>query len=42
MGYPNIDFFVREARECVSGDMVIVRYVLVRFPLAMLIDRGRV
>lgn len=25
MGYPNMDFFVREARECVSGDLVIVR-----------------
>ncbi|TDL22442.1 purine and uridine phosphorylase [Rickenella mellea] len=25
MGYPNMDFFVREARECISGDMVIIR-----------------
>ena len=26
MGNPNMDFFVREARECISGDMVVVRY----------------
>lgn len=26
MGYPNMDFFVREARECLTGDMVIIRY----------------
>lgn len=26
MGGPNMDFFVREARECLTGDMVIVRY----------------
>ena len=26
MGYPNMDFFVREVRECVDGEMVIVRY----------------
>ncbi|KAI5115984.1 hypothetical protein M0805_004641 [Coniferiporia weirii] len=25
MGYPNMDFFVREIRECVSGELVIVR-----------------
>ncbi|KAF5346408.1 hypothetical protein D9758_012763 [Tetrapyrgos nigripes] len=25
MGSPNMDFFVREARECLSGDMYIVR-----------------
>ncbi|KAH8111151.1 purine and uridine phosphorylase [Phellopilus nigrolimitatus] len=25
MGYPNMDFFVREVRECVSGDLIIVR-----------------
>ena len=25
MGHPNMDFFVREVRECVRGDMVIVR-----------------
>ncbi|KAL5501919.1 hypothetical protein ACEPAH_9180 [Sanghuangporus vaninii] len=25
MGYPNMDFFVREVRECVEGDLVIVR-----------------
>ncbi|KAF9457116.1 nucleoside phosphorylase domain-containing protein [Collybia nuda] len=25
MGSPNMDFFVREARECLSGDMLIVR-----------------
>ncbi|KAF5309778.1 hypothetical protein D9611_013607 [Ephemerocybe angulata] len=25
MGYPNMDFFVREVRECISGDMYIVR-----------------
>ncbi|KAJ1310663.1 hypothetical protein OPQ81_009192 [Rhizoctonia solani] len=26
MGGPNMDFFVREARECLTGDMIIVRY----------------
>lgn len=26
MGHPNMDFFVREVRECVAGDMVVVRY----------------
>ncbi|KZT00892.1 purine and uridine phosphorylase [Laetiporus sulphureus 93-53] len=25
MGYPNADFFVREVRECLTGDMVVVR-----------------
>ncbi|KAH6904605.1 uridine phosphorylase [Coprinopsis sp. MPI-PUGE-AT-0042] len=25
MGSPNMDFFVREVRECVSGDMAIIR-----------------
>ncbi|KAF8884146.1 nucleoside phosphorylase domain-containing protein [Infundibulicybe gibba] len=25
MGSPNMDFFVREARECLSGDMAIIR-----------------
>ncbi|TFK48018.1 purine and uridine phosphorylase [Heliocybe sulcata] len=25
MGYPNMDFFVREVRECLSGDMLVVR-----------------
>lgn len=25
MGYPNMDFFVREIRECVQGDLVIIR-----------------
>ncbi|KAI0933021.1 hypothetical protein AcW1_000038 [Taiwanofungus camphoratus] len=25
MGHPNADFFVREVRECLSGDMVVVR-----------------
>jgi uridine phosphorylase len=27
MGHPNVDFFVREVRECLSGDMLIVRSV---------------
>ena len=27
MGSPNADFFVREVRECLSGDMVVVRSV---------------
>jgi uridine phosphorylase len=26
MGSPNMDFFVREVRECVSGDMAIIRF----------------
>ncbi|KAJ6480275.1 nucleoside phosphorylase domain-containing protein [Mycena sanguinolenta] len=25
MGHPNVDFFVREVRECLSGDMLIIR-----------------
>lgn len=25
MGNPNMDFFIREVRECLSGDMVVVR-----------------
>ncbi|PIL30009.1 hypothetical protein GSI_07920 [Ganoderma sinense ZZ0214-1] len=25
MGYPNADFFVREVRECLTGDMLVVR-----------------
>ncbi|KAF7325006.1 Uridine phosphorylase [Mycena kentingensis (nom. inval.)] len=25
MGHPNVDFFVREVRECIGGDMYIVR-----------------
>lgn len=25
MGFPNTDFFVREVRECLSGDMLVVR-----------------
>jgi uridine phosphorylase len=25
MGYPNMDFFVREVRECLLGDMAVVR-----------------
>ncbi|KAJ7158120.1 nucleoside phosphorylase domain-containing protein [Mycena filopes] len=25
MGHPNVDFFVREVRECLSGDMLVIR-----------------
>lgn len=25
MGFPNTDFFVREVRECLTGDMIVVR-----------------
>jgi uridine phosphorylase len=25
MGYPNVDFFIREVRESVSGDMIVIR-----------------
>jgi uridine phosphorylase len=25
MGGPNVDFFIREVRECVRGDMLIIR-----------------
>lgn len=32
MGYPNADFFVREVRECLNGDMVVVRSGPSRFP----------
>lgn len=28
MGFPNTDFFVREVRECLSGDMLVVRLVI--------------
>ncbi|KAH9911571.1 purine and uridine phosphorylase [Epithele typhae] len=35
MGHPNADFFVREVRECLSGDMVVIRRVRIRvFPPA--------
>ena len=27
MGSPNMDFFVREVRECLVGDMVVIRFV---------------
>ena len=27
MGFPNTDFFVREVRECLNGDMLVVRSV---------------
>ncbi|KAK2462652.1 hypothetical protein APHAL10511_005385 [Amanita phalloides] len=26
MGAPNMDFFVREARECIFGDMIVIRF----------------
>jgi uridine phosphorylase len=26
MGSPNMDFFVREVRECLAGDMAVIRY----------------
>jgi uridine phosphorylase len=26
MGSPNMDFFVRETRECLEGDMVVIRF----------------
>lgn len=28
MGFPNTDFFVREVRECLTGDMIVVRSVV--------------
>jgi len=28
MGFPNTDFFVREVRESLSGDMLVVRWVI--------------
>lgn len=31
MGFPNMDFFVREMRETISGDMIVIR--LIRIPL---------
>ena len=27
MGSPNVDFFIREVRECLSGDMIVIRWV---------------
>ena len=32
MGFPNTDFFVREVRECLSGDMLVVRSVISSAP----------
>ncbi len=29
MGAPNMDFFVREVRECLVGDMLVIRQVLI-------------
>ncbi|KAJ7763127.1 nucleoside phosphorylase domain-containing protein [Mycena maculata] len=40
MGHPNVDFFVREVRECLSGDMLIVRSVF-SFHLARAMGRHR-
>lgn len=33
MGFPNTDFFVREVRECLSGDMLVVRLVNSSVPI---------
>jgi len=33
MGSPNMDFFIRETRESVNGDLVIIRYVPIIFLL---------
>lgn len=33
MGSPNTDFFVREVRECLSGDMLVVRLVISSSPV---------
>ncbi len=27
MGFPNMDFFVREMRETISGDMIVIRWI---------------
>lgn len=27
MGSPNVDFFLREVRECLHGDLVVVRLI---------------
>ena len=35
MGYPSMDFFVREVRECLIGDMVVVRSVKRSLPHAV-------
>lgn len=37
MGSPNMDFFVREVRECLSGDMSIIRSVYVISAMILLI-----
>lgn len=37
MGFPNTDFFVREVRECLSGDMLVVRSVI-SSPLSITLD----
>ncbi|KAF8717560.1 hypothetical protein AX14_012156 [Amanita brunnescens Koide BX004] len=41
MGAPNMDFFVREVRECLSGDMVVIRFgscgALVNLPLGTIV-----
>ena len=33
MGFPNTDFFVREVRECLSGDMLVVRLAIRSAPM---------
>ena len=38
MGSPNVDFFIREVRECLSGDMVVIRSVYHSFSSASFID----
>jgi len=35
MGSPNVDFFIREVRESLSGDMVVVRSVFFWFDCTM-------
>ena len=36
IGFPNMDSFVREVRECLSGDMLVVRSVI-SAPIATLL-----
>lgn len=38
MGSPNMDFFVREIRECIGGDLVIVRFLNLSFSFSCIYD----
>ena len=39
---PNLDFFVRETRECIAGDMVVIRYAHLLLHCPRLLTSGTV